>query len=47
MSRFERVKQWTAFSRTWHLYDARWQNPFHSAKVSSGLLDSGAQFAGD
>ena len=35
MSRFERVKQWTAFSRTWHLYDAKWQNPFHSAKVCS------------
>ena len=33
MSRFERVKQWAAFSRTYHLYDAKWQNPFQSAKV--------------
>ena len=33
MSRFERVKQWAAFSKTWHIYDAKWQNPFQSAKV--------------
>ena len=33
MSKFERVKQWAAYARTWHIYDAKWQNPFHSAKV--------------
>ena len=33
MSRFERVKQWAAFSRNWHIYDAKWQNPFQSARV--------------
>ena len=33
MSRFERVKQWSTFARTWHIYDAKWQNPFQSAKV--------------
>ena len=33
MSKFERVKQWAAFSRNWHIYDAKWQNPFTSAKA--------------
>ena len=27
------MKQWAAFSKTWHIYDAKWQNPFQSAKV--------------
>jgi hypothetical protein len=44
MSRFERVKQWTAFSRTWHIYDAKWQNPFHSAKVTTELFFSFIHF---
>merc|ERR1712126_404996 len=35
---FERVKQWAAFSKTWHLYDAKWQNPFQSAKVVTKYL---------
>jgi len=39
MSRFERVKQWTTFARTWHIYDAKWQNPFHSAKVITKHLE--------
>lgn len=39
MSRFERVKQWAAFSRTWHVYDAKWQNPFQSAKVVTKYLE--------
>ena len=33
MSKFDRVKQWAAFSRNWHIYDAKWQNPFTSAKT--------------
>ena len=39
MSRFQRVQQWSAFSRKWHIYDARWQNPFHSAKVITPVLE--------
>lgn len=39
MSRFERVKQWAAFSKTWHIYDAKWQNPFQSAKVVTKFLE--------
>ncbi len=39
MSRFQRVTQWSAFSRKWLLYDARWQNPFHSAKVITPCLE--------
>lgn len=33
MSAFGRVQQWATFARTWHLYDATWQNPFDSALV--------------
>jgi len=39
MSGFERVKQWATFARTWHIYDAKWQNPFHSAKVITKHLE--------
>ncbi|XP_023331570.1 39S ribosomal protein L13, mitochondrial [Eurytemora carolleeae] len=39
MSRFDRVKQWSTFARTWHLYDAKWQNPFHSAKIITNHLE--------
>lgn len=39
MSRFQRVQQWSAFSRTWHLYDAKWQNPFHSARKVTPVLE--------
>uniref|UniRef100_A0A8D8XXI1 39S ribosomal protein L13, mitochondrial n=2 Tax=Cacopsylla melanoneura TaxID=428564 RepID=A0A8D8XXI1_9HEMI len=35
MSAYERVKQWNTFARIWHIYDAKWQNPFDSAKVIS------------
>ncbi|XP_042242405.1 39S ribosomal protein L13, mitochondrial-like isoform X1 [Homarus americanus] len=31
MSVARRVQQWATFGRMWYLYDARWQNPFHSA----------------
>ena len=37
--KFERVKQWAAFTRTWHVYDAKWQNPFHSAKIITKHLE--------
>lgn len=39
MSRFQRVQQWSAFARNWYLYDAKWQNPFHSAKVLTRVLE--------
>ena len=39
MSRFQRVRQWSAFSRNWHIYDAKWQNPFQSAKKISPYLE--------
>jgi len=39
MSRFERVKQWAAFSRNWHIYDAKWQNPFQSARAITKVLE--------
>jgi len=29
----KRVKQWEVFSRQWYLYDAKWQNPFESARM--------------
>ena len=38
MSKFDRVKQWAAFSRNWHIYDAKWQNPFTSAKTITKVL---------
>ena len=39
MSKFERVKQWAAFARNWHVYDAKWQNPFQSARVITKVLE--------
>jgi len=33
MSATKRVQQWLTFTRTWWLYDAKWQDPFDSAKV--------------
>ncbi|XP_046383886.1 leukotriene A-4 hydrolase-like [Ischnura elegans] len=33
MTSFQRVQQWMTFARTWHLFDAKWQNPFESALV--------------
>jgi len=39
MAKFERVKQWTAFARTWHIFDAKWQNPFHSARELTKYLE--------
>ncbi|UYV70241.1 hypothetical protein LAZ67_7002262 [Cordylochernes scorpioides] len=32
------VKQWQVFARTWYIYDAKWQNPFHSAKEIATVL---------
>ncbi|CAL4161830.1 unnamed protein product [Meganyctiphanes norvegica] len=31
MSAYKRVQQWSTFGRMWYLYDAKWQNPLHSA----------------
>ena len=39
MSKFERVKQWAAFARNWRVYDAKWQNPFQSARVITKVLE--------
>ena len=39
MSRFHRVQQWSTFSKSWHLYDAKWQNPFHSARKLTPVLE--------
>jgi large subunit ribosomal protein L13 len=39
MSRFQRVQQWSAFARNWYVYDAKWQNPFHSARKITKVLE--------
>ena len=39
MSKFARVQQWSAFARNWYIYDAKWQNPFHSAKKITRVLE--------
>jgi len=39
MSRFQRVHQWATFSRKWWVYDCKWQNPFHSAKIITPVLE--------
>ncbi|BES96416.1 unnamed protein product [Nesidiocoris tenuis] len=33
MSALQRVTQWQTFARTWHLFDARWQNPFECSSL--------------
>ncbi|XP_046662626.1 39S ribosomal protein L13, mitochondrial-like [Homalodisca vitripennis] len=33
MSAYQRVRQWNTFAQVWHLFDAKWQNPFQSAPV--------------
>ncbi|XP_037084852.1 39S ribosomal protein L13, mitochondrial-like [Pollicipes pollicipes] len=38
MSSMQRAKQWATFSRIWHIYDAKWQNPFESAKLIAAYL---------
>ncbi|KAK6624952.1 54S ribosomal protein L13 [Polyplax serrata] len=38
MSATRRVQQWATFARVWHIYDAKWQNPFHSAKLIAKYL---------
>uniref|UniRef100_A0A1B6DE18 39S ribosomal protein L13, mitochondrial n=1 Tax=Clastoptera arizonana TaxID=38151 RepID=A0A1B6DE18_9HEMI len=38
MSAFKRVQQWNTMTRIWHLFDAEWQNPFHSAEVIKKYL---------
>ena len=39
MSKFQRVQQWSAFARNWYIYDAKWQNPFHSARKITRVLE--------
>merc|ERR1712029_1090195 len=39
MSRLERVRQWATFARTWHIFDAQWQNPFQSSKRITPILE--------
>lgn len=39
MSRFHRVQQWSAFSKNWYLYDAKWQNPFQSARKITPIIE--------
>uniref|UniRef100_A0A0V0G8W0 Putative mitochondrial ribosomal protein l13 n=1 Tax=Triatoma dimidiata TaxID=72491 RepID=A0A0V0G8W0_TRIDM len=38
MSALQRVTQWNAFTRIWHMFDVKWQNPFHSAKLITKYL---------
>ncbi|XP_054711599.1 39S ribosomal protein L13, mitochondrial-like [Uloborus diversus] len=38
LSKHKRAKQWSVFSRLWHLYDATWQNPFDSAELIAKYL---------
>jgi len=38
MSATKRVQQWLTFTRNWWLFDAKWQDPFESAKVINGYL---------
>ncbi|GLG93419.1 39S ribosomal protein L13, mitochondrial [Gryllus bimaculatus] len=38
MSIYKRAQQWTTFTRVWHLFDAKWQNPFESAKIIQKYL---------
>ncbi|XP_055387695.1 39S ribosomal protein L13, mitochondrial [Condylostylus longicornis] len=38
MSLTQRVQQWATFSRTWHIIDCTWQNPFHIAKIIQKYL---------
>lgn len=38
LSKHKRAKQWAVFSRLWHLYDAKWQNPFDSAVLITKYL---------
>ncbi|XP_012274715.1 39S ribosomal protein L13, mitochondrial [Orussus abietinus] len=32
MSVIQRAQQWVTFARTWHIYDATWQDPYISAE---------------
>nr|ACO10638.1 39S ribosomal protein L13, mitochondrial [Caligus rogercresseyi] len=39
MSAFQRVQQWSTFARSWHVFDAKRQNPFASAKIITNYLE--------
>jgi len=38
MSAYKRVQQWATFARTWHLYDATWQDPMVFSKTIVDVL---------
>ncbi|XP_076675475.1 mitochondrial ribosomal protein L13 [Andrena cerasifolii] len=38
MSLLRRGQQWGTFARIWHIYDATWQDPFHSASLLKTYL---------
>ncbi|KFM79358.1 39S ribosomal protein L13, mitochondrial, partial [Stegodyphus mimosarum] len=38
LSKHKRAKQWAVFCRLWHIYDAKWQNPFDSADLIAKYL---------
>ncbi|CAH1967522.1 unnamed protein product [Acanthoscelides obtectus] len=38
MSALKRVQQWATFARIWHIYNAAWQNPFHSSELIKKYL---------
>ncbi|CAH0551656.1 unnamed protein product [Brassicogethes aeneus] len=38
MSALKRVQQWATFARIWHVYDAKWQNPFQSSLLLKKYL---------
>ncbi|XP_033208224.1 39S ribosomal protein L13, mitochondrial [Belonocnema kinseyi] len=38
MSLLRKTQQWGTFSRVWHIYDAKWQDPFESAKLIKKYL---------
>lgn len=37
-SAIRRTQQWATFSRVWHLYDAKWQNPYKSGDLIAKYL---------
>ncbi|XP_053972767.1 39S ribosomal protein L13, mitochondrial [Hylaeus volcanicus] len=38
MSLLRKGQQWGTFARIWHLYDAKWQDPFKSAELLKSYL---------
>ncbi|XP_058804658.1 large ribosomal subunit protein uL13m [Phymastichus coffea] len=38
MSLLRRAQQWGTFTQMWHIYDAKWQDPYDSAKLIAHYL---------